>query len=98
MRVFTHYFFTSPPGRLIAEPVIAAYCVTEPGAGSDVSGLKTKAEKVGDEWILNGNKMWITGGTILIFFSKSGLKVEVKISLMFPSYFPWTKKSCAPKN
>jgi len=51
-------------GRLIAEPVIAAYCVTEPGAGSDVSGLKTKAEKHGDEWILNGNKMWITGGGV----------------------------------
>ena len=51
-------------GRLLSEPLIAAYCVTEPGAGSDVSGLKTKAEKVGDEWILNGNKMWITGGGV----------------------------------
>jgi len=55
----TEYF-----GRLIAEPVIAAYCVTEPGAGSDVSGLKTKAEKHGDEWVINGNKMWITGGGV----------------------------------
>ncbi|XP_021948361.1 medium-chain specific acyl-CoA dehydrogenase, mitochondrial [Folsomia candida] len=49
-------------GRLIEQPLIAAYCVTEPGAGSDVSGLKTKAEKKGDEYILNGQKMWITGG------------------------------------
>jgi len=49
-------------GRLIADPLIAAYCVTEPGAGSDVAGLKTKAEKKGDEWIINGQKMWITGG------------------------------------
>jgi len=49
-------------GRLIAEPIIAAYCVTEPIAGSDVSGIKTRAEKVGDEWVLNGSKMWITGG------------------------------------
>lgn len=49
-------------GRLIAEPIIAAYCVTEPVAGSDVSGIKTRAEKVGDEWIINGSKMWITGG------------------------------------
>ncbi|ODM94602.1 Medium-chain specific acyl-CoA dehydrogenase, mitochondrial [Orchesella cincta] len=48
-------------GRLIEEPIVAAYCVTEPGAGSDVSGLKTRAEKKGDEWILNGQKMWITG-------------------------------------
>lgn len=49
-------------GRLIEEPIIAAYCVTEPGAGSDVAGLKTKAELKGDEYILNGQKMWITGG------------------------------------
>ncbi|VVC86209.1 unnamed protein product [Leptidea sinapis] len=37
---------------------VAAYCVTEPGAGSDVAGVKTKAEKKGDEWILNGQKMY----------------------------------------
>ncbi len=37
-----------------------AYCVTEPVAGSDVAGIKTKAEKVGDEYVLNGQKMWIT--------------------------------------
>lgn len=51
-------------GRLIAEPLMAAYCVTEPGAGSDVSGLRTRAEKHGDEWVINGNKMWITGGGV----------------------------------
>lgn len=51
-------------GRLLAEPIQAAYGVTEPGAGSDVAGLKTKAEKVGDEWILNGEKMWITNGGV----------------------------------
>lgn len=51
-------------GRLLAEPLIAAYCVTEPVAGSDVSGLKTKAVQYGDEWVLNGNKMWITGGGV----------------------------------
>lgn len=48
--------------RLIEEPLLAAYCVTEPGAGSDVSGIKTRAEKKGDEWIINGQKMWITNG------------------------------------
>lgn len=51
-------------GRLIDEPLVAAYCVTEPGAGSDVSGIKTKAEKKGDEYILNGQKMWITNGSV----------------------------------
>ncbi|KAE9546896.1 hypothetical protein FO519_009891 [Halicephalobus sp. NKZ332] len=40
----------------------AAYCVTEPGAGSDVAGIKTRAELQGDKYVINGNKMWITGG------------------------------------
>lgn len=42
--------------------VVKAYCVTEPGAGSDVAGIKTRAEKKGDEYIVNGQKMWITNG------------------------------------
>uniref|UniRef100_A0A023F9Y8 Medium-chain specific acyl-CoA dehydrogenase, mitochondrial n=1 Tax=Triatoma infestans TaxID=30076 RepID=A0A023F9Y8_TRIIF len=51
-------------GRLIEEPMLAAYCVTEPGAGSDVNGVKTKAVKKGDEYIVNGQKMWITNGGV----------------------------------
>ncbi|XP_022125954.1 probable medium-chain specific acyl-CoA dehydrogenase, mitochondrial isoform X2 [Pieris rapae] len=51
-------------GRLVDEPLVAAYCVTEPGAGSDVAGVKTKAVKKGDEWIINGQKMWITNGGV----------------------------------
>lgn len=38
-------------GRLIDEPVMCAYGVTEPNAGSDVAGIKTRAEKKGDEWV-----------------------------------------------
>lgn len=44
-------------GMLAAEPSIAAYCVTEPGAGSDVNGVKTTCEKKGDEYIINGSKV-----------------------------------------
>ncbi len=40
---------------------IASYALTEPGAGSDVAGISTKAEKHGDEYVLNGTKRWITG-------------------------------------
>lgn len=47
-------------GRMTEEPLMAAYCVTEPGAGSDVANIATKAEKQGDHFVLNGNKMWIT--------------------------------------
>jgi len=55
-------------GRLIEEPVLGAYCVTEPGAGSDVNGVKTRAEKKGDEYIINGQKMWITGGGVASWY------------------------------
>ena len=42
----------------------AAYCVTEPDAGSDVAGIKTLARKVGDDYALTGSKMWITNGSV----------------------------------
>ncbi|KAJ1363325.1 putative medium-chain specific acyl-CoA dehydrogenase 10, mitochondrial [Parelaphostrongylus tenuis] len=48
--------------RMIEEPLIAAYAVTESIAGSDVAGTKTKCEKKGDEYVINGSKMWITNG------------------------------------
>jgi acyl-CoA dehydrogenase len=45
---------------MIEEPLMASYCVTEPSAGSDVAAVRTTAKKVGDKYVLNGNKMWIT--------------------------------------
>eukprot|EP01094_Clydonella_sp_ATCC50884_P022446 TRINITY_DN5151_c0_g1_i1.p1 TRINITY_DN5151_c0_g1~~TRINITY_DN5151_c0_g1_i1.p1 ORF type:complete len:432 (-),score=137.46 TRINITY_DN5151_c0_g1_i1:115-1377(-) len=50
--------------RMVEEPLMCAYCVTEPGAGSDVAGIKTNAVKEGDKWRINGNKMWITNGGV----------------------------------
>lgn len=46
----------------------AAYCVTEPQAGSDVSGIKTTAVRVGDEYVLNGQKMWITNAGVASWY------------------------------
>ena len=49
--------------------MIAAFCLTEPGSGSDAASIKTTAVKDGDDWILNGNKLWITNGGIADFFT-----------------------------
>jgi acyl-CoA dehydrogenase len=51
-------------GRLTEEPLFAAYCVTEPGAGSDVVGIRTSAKRVGDDYVINGEKMWITNASV----------------------------------
>ena len=64
-------------GRLCAEPAYAAYCCSEPDAGSDVAGMSTRVEKHGDEYVINGQKRWITNGgvahwyTVLATFDKS---------------------------
>jgi acyl-CoA dehydrogenase len=49
-------------GRLTEEPLLASFCLTEPDAGSDVSGMKTTAVKKGDKWVINGSKCFITNG------------------------------------
>ena len=43
---------------------IGAFCLSEPNSGSDAAAMKTRAEKKGDRYILNGTKMWITNGPI----------------------------------
>ncbi|MGV6821114.1 MAG: isovaleryl-CoA dehydrogenase [Parvularcula sp.] len=48
--------------KLISGEHVGALAMSEPGAGSDVVSMKLKAEKQGDKYILNGNKMWITNG------------------------------------
>ena len=48
--------------KLISGDHVGALAMSEPGAGSDVVGMKLRAEKKGDRYILNGTKMWITNG------------------------------------
>jgi len=55
-------------GRLTEEYLFASYATSEPDAGSDVAGLKTRYRKVGDEYILNGTKMWITNAGVANWF------------------------------
>ena len=53
---------------MVDECQMASYCVTEPGAGSDVAGIKTTAKKVHDKYIINGSKMWITNANYATWF------------------------------
>jgi alkylation response protein AidB-like acyl-CoA dehydrogenase len=54
---------------------LASYCLTEPGAGSDAASLKTRAERVGFEYVINGSKAFISGAgstDVLILMARTG--------------------------
>jgi len=55
--------------RLCSGELIASFALTEPEAGSDTFNLKTEAKKIGNKWILNGSKIWITNAGIANVFS-----------------------------
>jgi acyl-CoA dehydrogenase len=56
-------------GQLIEEKGVAAYCLTEPNAGSDVQGIKSAAIQHGDEYVLNGHKRFITNAEVSSFLT-----------------------------
>jgi isovaleryl-CoA dehydrogenase len=60
--------------RLISGEHVGALAMSEPGAGSDVVGMRLRAERHGDRYRLNGNKMWITNGpdaNVLVVYAKT---------------------------
>jgi acyl-CoA dehydrogenase len=56
-------------GMLTEAPKLASFCLTEPDAGSDVSGMKTTATKKGSSWVINGSKCFITNGEYADYFT-----------------------------
>ncbi len=54
--------------EVVAGDAIMGSAISEPQAGSDVTSVATSAEKDGDEWVINGSKMWITNGTVADYF------------------------------
>lgn len=80
-------------GRLTREPLFAAYCVTEPGAGSDVSGIRTSAKKVGSDYVINGSKMWITNASVadwyfVLAYTDPSLKHKGMTGFVVPANTP----------
>lgn len=64
---------------IISGKKITAVCVTEPAAGSDVAGIKARAVRDGDEWVINGSKIFITNGVHGdIFFVAAKTDLEAK--------------------
>ncbi|HMA87811.1 MAG TPA: acyl-CoA dehydrogenase family protein, partial [Burkholderiales bacterium] len=60
--------------RLVSGEHVGALAMSEPGAGSDVVGMRLRAERRGDRYVLNGNKMWITNGPdadVLVIYGKT---------------------------
>ena len=67
--------------KLISGEHVGALAMSEPGAGSDVVSMRLKAEKKGDRYVLNGNKMWITNGPdadTLIVYAKTDINAGPK--------------------
>ena len=54
--------------ELVAAPKLASFCLTEPDAGSDVSGMRTRAVRQGDKYVLKGSKCFITNGSYADWF------------------------------
>ncbi|MBA3988623.1 acyl-CoA dehydrogenase family protein [Aliidiomarina maris] len=60
---------------LVAGQKLGSYCLTEPGAGSDAASLRTSAKKDGDEYVINGSKMFISGAgstDVLVVMARTG--------------------------
>ncbi len=67
--------------KLCSGEHVGALAMSEPGAGSDVVSMRLKAEKKGDHYVLNGNKMWITNGPdadVLVVYAKTDIAAGPK--------------------
>jgi alkylation response protein AidB-like acyl-CoA dehydrogenase len=63
------------PALARGDAVVGSFALSEPGAGSDPAGVRTTARRDGGEWILDGSKQWITGGTyagVVIVWARTG--------------------------
>ncbi len=72
--------------KMVSGEVITAIAMSEPGAGSDLQGIKTTAVRDGDDWVLNGSKIFITNGymaDMVIVVAKTDPKAGAKGTSLF---------------
>lgn len=65
--------------KLSSGEFVGALAMSEPGAGSDVTSMKTRAVKKGDKYILNGSKLWITNGSeadVIVVYAKTDMDAK----------------------
>ena len=69
--------------KLVTGEHVGALAMSEPGAGSDVVSMRLRAERKGDRYVLNGNKMWITNGPdadVLVVYAKTDAQAGPRAS------------------
>jgi len=76
-----------------AEPALAAFCLTEPGAGSDIASVRTRARRDGDFYVLNGTKRFVTNGGVAELYTVTAtvdpsLRHRGLVLLVVPSHLP----------
>ena len=67
--------------KLCAGQLLGAWALTEPNAGSDAAHIRTSATQDGDDWVLNGSKMWITNGSfadVLVVFAANNRELGAR--------------------
>lgn len=85
-------------GRLVTECAFAAFCLTEPGAGSDVASLAASYRQIGDDYVLNGVKHFISNGTVaswyVVFATKDkSLRHQGISCFVLPADLPGIRKT-----
>src|SRR5918992_1422325 len=68
--------------RMAAGEAIGCFGLTEPDHGSDPAGMRTRARRDGDDWVLDGRKMWITNGSVAEIKHKLSLRASVTSELV----------------
>jgi alkylation response protein AidB-like acyl-CoA dehydrogenase len=82
---------------LASGQTLGAFCLSEPGAGSDATGIETSAVRTADGWLLNGSKTWITNGQradLYLVFARAGASIA---AFLVPRELPGVEVRAIPE-